>query len=90
MPREQLLPSLAQGGFVSFVVRAFRKFLKCSDGLQRHVFGDDLHVAHDRRVENLRIAACHVDVSMAEHLGDVINRRTAGQRQGCERMARAM
>ena len=90
MPRELLLSSFAQGGLVSFAVRAFRKFLKCSDGLQRHIFSDDLHVAHDRRVEDLRIAARHVDFGMAEHLGDVVDCRTAGQCQGCERMARAM
>jgi len=27
---------------------------------------------------------------MAEHLGNVVDRRAAGQRQGCERMARTM
>ena len=59
-------------------------------GLQRHIFGDDFHVAHNRRVEDLRIAARHVDIGMAEHLGDVVDRRAAGQRQSCERMARAM
>lgn len=57
---------------------------------QSHVFGNDLYVAHDRRVENLRIAARHVDIGMAEHLGDVVDRGAAGQCQGCERMARAM
>lgn len=35
------------GRLVSFAVRAFRKFLKCSDGLQRHIFSNDLHVTHD-------------------------------------------
>ena len=59
-------------------------------GLQRHIFGDDFHVAHNRRVEDLRIAARHVDIGMAEHLGDVINRRAAGQCQGCERMAQTV
>ena len=32
----------------------------------------------------------HIDIGMAEHLGDVVNRCAAGQRQGGERMAGAM
>ena len=59
-------------------------------GLQSHIFGDNLHVAHDRRVENLRIAARHVDVGVAEHFGNIVDRGAAGQRQGCKRMSRAM
>lgn len=70
--------------------RTFSRIEYPASGLQSHIFGDDLHVAHDRRVKDLCVVPRHVDVGMTEHLGDVVDRCAAGQRQGGERMARTM
>ena len=58
--------------------------------LQRHVFCNNLHIPHDRRIEHFCIVPRHIDIGMSEHLGNIVNRGTAGQCQGGERMAGAM
>ena len=44
--------------------------------LQRHVPGDCLHVAQDRRIENPRIVAGHLRIGVSEHFGDVFYGRS--------------
>ena len=56
--------------------------------LRRQDFADATHLAADVRLGDLRIAACHVRIRMAQNLGDNVNRHPVFNRQGCERMAR--
>ena len=49
--------------------------------LQRHAFLYDLHVPHDRRVENARIVTCHIRIAVTQHFGDIVYGRSSGQRQ---------
>lgn len=54
--------------------------------LQRHVFGDGLHIPQDRRIENPGIVAGHFRIRMSEHFGDVFNGRAACKGQRGERV----
>ena len=58
--------------------------------LQRHVLGDCLHVAQDRRIENPRIVAGHLRIGVSEHFGDVFYGRSACKGQRGERVPRSM
>ena len=55
--------------------------------LQRHAFLYDLHVPHDRRVENARIVMGHIRIAVSQHFCDIVDGCTAGKRQRTERMS---
>ena len=56
--------------------------------LRRQDFADAAHLAADVRLGDLRIAACHVRIRMAQNLGDNVDWHSVFNRQGGKRMAR--
>ncbi len=58
------------------ILHKSRRAHKGGRALQRHVLGDRLHVAQDRRVENPRIVAGHFRIGVSEHFGNVFYGRS--------------
>ena len=58
--------------------------------LRRQDFADAAHLAADVRLGDLRIAACHVRIRMAQNLGDNVDRHSVFNRQRGKRMARTL
>ena len=57
-----------------------------AERLYRHTLRHGLHIPHDGRVQNACIVPCHVGIGVSEHLGDILDSRTACESQSSEGM----